>query len=96
MYTGIICACLPCLRAFVKHFFPDSFLFRETTEERVTSLALSFVSAIPVQLRDFNTPQWTNNRRSMKTRLNSQDTNEVKFPDRVVVAKGIDIDALVP
>lgn len=23
MYTGIICACLPCLRAFVKHVFPD-------------------------------------------------------------------------
>ncbi|KAK3385343.1 hypothetical protein B0H63DRAFT_181798 [Podospora didyma] len=37
MYTGIICACLPCLKAFVKRYFPNSFLFSPEFEERLTS-----------------------------------------------------------
>ncbi|KAK3368317.1 hypothetical protein B0H63DRAFT_565033 [Podospora didyma] len=37
MYTGIICACLPCFRSFTKHFFPHLIIFRDDFEERLTS-----------------------------------------------------------
>jgi hypothetical protein len=36
-YIGIICACLPCLKAFSKHFFPGLFLFSPAFEQRVSS-----------------------------------------------------------
>ncbi|GAB1317874.1 Satratoxin biosynthesis SC1 cluster protein 4 [Madurella fahalii] len=36
-FVGVICACLPCLKAFVKHFFPNLFLFNPTFEQRLTS-----------------------------------------------------------
>ncbi|KAM5529033.1 integral membrane protein [Fusarium oxysporum f. sp. phaseoli] len=42
MYAGIICACLPCLRAFFKRFFPDLFVVRHNTEARLSTIP-SFV-----------------------------------------------------
>ncbi|KAK4451983.1 hypothetical protein QBC34DRAFT_436238 [Podospora aff. communis PSN243] len=42
MYTGIICACLPCLRAFTKHFFPNWIIFRDDFEEQLASRAKFF------------------------------------------------------
>jgi hypothetical protein len=36
-YVGIICACLPCLKAFSKHFFPNLILFSPAFEQRVSS-----------------------------------------------------------
>ncbi|KAL1840772.1 hypothetical protein VTJ49DRAFT_7727 [Mycothermus thermophilus] len=37
MYIGIVCACLPCLKAFVRRFFPNSFLFSPGFNQRATS-----------------------------------------------------------
>lgn len=45
MYTGIICACLPCLRPFTKHYFPDSFIFRANFED-----SLRFYVSLPISL----------------------------------------------
>ncbi|RKK11523.1 hypothetical protein BFJ70_g17282 [Fusarium oxysporum] len=42
MYAGIICACLPCLRAFFKRYFPNLFLIRHNTEARLSAIP-SFV-----------------------------------------------------
>jgi hypothetical protein len=41
MYVGILCACLPCLRAFIKHYFPNLFVFDDAFEHRLTSIRLS-------------------------------------------------------
>jgi hypothetical protein len=46
MYIGIVCACLPCLKAFARRFFPNSFLFSPVFEQRVNS-SLRF----PVSIR---------------------------------------------
>lgn len=35
MNFGIICACLPCLKAFVKHYFPNLPFFDPSLEQRV-------------------------------------------------------------
>ncbi|KAK0619707.1 hypothetical protein B0T14DRAFT_211723 [Immersiella caudata] len=42
MYTGIICACLPCFRALTKHFFPNWIIFRDDFEEQLASRAKLF------------------------------------------------------
>ncbi|KAH6975867.1 hypothetical protein EDB80DRAFT_740424 [Ilyonectria destructans] len=42
MYVGIICACLPCLRAFFKHQFPNLFVVRHDTETPLSAIP-SFV-----------------------------------------------------
>ncbi|KAH7121519.1 hypothetical protein EDB81DRAFT_913701, partial [Dactylonectria macrodidyma] len=51
MYSGIICACLPCLRAFFKHHFPNLFAVRHHTEARLSAMP-SFVhhSQQPIEL----------------------------------------------
>ncbi|KAK0729516.1 hypothetical protein B0H67DRAFT_638122 [Lasiosphaeris hirsuta] len=36
LYVGIICACLPCLKAFAKRYFPNLFLFDPEIEQRIT------------------------------------------------------------
>ncbi|KAH6847666.1 hypothetical protein B0I37DRAFT_431444 [Chaetomium sp. MPI-CAGE-AT-0009] len=36
-YLGIICACLPSLKAFCKHFYPKLFLFAPDIDERVAA-----------------------------------------------------------
>ncbi|KAK3348984.1 hypothetical protein B0T25DRAFT_569643 [Lasiosphaeria hispida] len=41
MYVGIICACLPCLKAFAKRYFPNLFLFDPEIEQRITSFHVS-------------------------------------------------------
>lgn len=57
MYTGIICACLPCLRPFTKHYFPNSFIFRPNFEDRLASLR--FYASLPVSLRGGRNKQST-------------------------------------
>ncbi|KAM7193093.1 hypothetical protein V8F33_007965 [Rhypophila sp. PSN 637] len=52
MYTGIICACLPCLRPFTKHFFPNSFLFSTSLEHRLRSVHLYGSNPISWVVRD--------------------------------------------
>lgn len=46
MYTGIICACLPCLRPFAKHYIPNSFIFGANFEDRLASLRFYAMSAL--------------------------------------------------
>ncbi len=41
MYVGIICACLPCLNAFVKRHFPNLFIFDPAVEQRISSFRIS-------------------------------------------------------
>jgi hypothetical protein len=36
IYIGIICACLPCLKAFAKHIFPGVFERFTPEQERIT------------------------------------------------------------
>ena len=36
-YVGIVCACLPCLKAFSKRFFPNLFVFNPAFEQRLSS-----------------------------------------------------------
>ncbi|KAK3292997.1 uncharacterized protein B0H64DRAFT_327411 [Chaetomium fimeti] len=36
-YVGIICACLPCLKAFSKRFYPNLFLFAPDLDKRVAA-----------------------------------------------------------
>jgi hypothetical protein len=56
MYVGIICACLPCLKAFTRHLFPS--LFRHTPESRSNeNVKFSVFSVIPVQLRSIRRRQ---------------------------------------
>jgi hypothetical protein len=37
VFVGIVCACLPCLKAFSKRFFPNLFLFSPSFQQRVSS-----------------------------------------------------------
>ncbi|KAM7204683.1 hypothetical protein V8F20_003467 [Naviculisporaceae sp. PSN 640] len=54
MYTGIICACLPCLRPFTKHFFPNSFIFSSRLEHRLRSIHIYGSSPMSWGVRDRN------------------------------------------
>jgi hypothetical protein len=40
-YVGIICACLPSLRAFAKRYFPNLFVFNDDLEQRLTSFQIT-------------------------------------------------------
>ncbi|EAQ83571.1 hypothetical protein CHGG_09975 [Chaetomium globosum CBS 148.51] len=42
-YIGLICACLPCLKAFYKRFYPNFFLFSLDLDQRVAA-SFSFSS----------------------------------------------------
>ncbi|KAK4186947.1 hypothetical protein QBC35DRAFT_386072 [Podospora australis] len=51
--VGLICACLPSLRAFTKRFFPNLFIFSPAFEERLTSTIGPFsISLRPRQRQD--------------------------------------------
>ena len=54
MYLGIICACLPCLRSFFKHYFPNMLRFIDSPEnqQRVISLRTFVGSALPKSLKE--------------------------------------------
>lgn len=52
MYTGIICACLPCLRPFVRYFFPNLFIFSSRFERRLASINLYSSSPLSWVVRD--------------------------------------------
>ncbi|KAH7121798.1 hypothetical protein B0J13DRAFT_158581 [Dactylonectria estremocensis] len=95
MYSGIICACLPCLRAFFKHHFPNLFLVRRDTEAQLSSIP-SFVLD-PRQPRELHAstdrrPWWD---RSIFSRAKPSDTpsmeacnpidRELHYPEQALV-----------
>jgi hypothetical protein len=98
MYTGIVCASLPCMKAFFKHHFPNSFLVRDETQVAVASPPLSFTNSRPVPLKDLNPWPWRSGSRLLKVEPNIPSHLEthsessvsgcakVKNPGRVIVA----------
>ncbi|KAK4155678.1 hypothetical protein C8A00DRAFT_31521 [Chaetomidium leptoderma] len=75
-YVGIICACLPCLKAFSRRFFPNSFLFSPVFEQRVSSsfpfssLRLDTVASTTANANNANSS-------STNTNNNNSDSDDV-------------------
>ncbi|KAK4234792.1 hypothetical protein C8A03DRAFT_18371 [Achaetomium macrosporum] len=63
-YIGIVCACLPCLKAFSKRFFPTLFLFNPAFEQRVSE-------SFPFSTFRLNTSTATN-----RNNNNNNDNND--------------------
>ncbi|KAK3942479.1 hypothetical protein QBC46DRAFT_309058 [Diplogelasinospora grovesii] len=71
MYTGIICACLPCLRAFAKHHFPNWGIFMDDGGNNTASLrSFSLPTALRLSRRGRN-----NNGQSEASKPSAVSTN---------------------
>ena len=62
--VAVICACLPCLKAFAKHHLGHTWLFRASTQ-RTLNQALSFLNTRPQpEVAELDAPRWDSSRRS--------------------------------
>src|SRR3569833_898278 len=69
MYVGIICACLPCLKAFAKYHFPRVFDIKPVWPARER---LDMSSRIPARLRAMT----KSTRATRKTKKNNKENDK--------------------
>ncbi|CAI4213660.1 unnamed protein product [Parascedosporium putredinis] len=72
--VAIICACLPCLKAFLSHHFPNAFFFSERTQGTVNQ-ALSFLNTTPpaaAPVQELASP-WQRTRDSLPSDIETAD-----------------------
>lgn len=77
MYFGIICACLPCLRAYFKHHFPNLFVVQHSTEAPLPAIP-SFVhhARQSTELQSADRRRWWD--RSMLSKSKPSDTSSME------------------
>src|SRR4051794_37543581 len=84
MTVGVVCACLPCIRALGKHYFPDK--FEKFSRPRLSDYGV--ISAISLSVKSLG---WTG--RSSRTRLTSTASTQRGSSAGHVPSKGLGNEA---